>query len=394
MAMKKRISLVLVLALCLAAFAGCGQKDPGKTPDVTTAGTTEIDEGQTEKFKIGIMTDTVTQGEEAYRTAEKMVEKYGEDMIVHRTFPDKASSEQETTISTILSLAADPEVKVIVAAYAMEGTTAAFQKVRETRPDILLLGGAPTEDPGVLGPACDLLVSTDFIGMGAGVAETAEKMGATTLVHYSFPRHMANPIYLARHDKMKETCEELGIEFVDGTAPDPMAEAGVTATQQFILEDVPRKVDQYGKDTAFFSTNIGMHEALIKSIYETGALFPHPDTPSPFYAYPGALGIEVPDDKTDDAEWMCDQISKKLAENNMTGRMGVWMPPSLPLIIESLTEYGVRIIEGGYDPDEYLQVDILNTILEETTDGRYSCSLYTGEDIPNFYVYLSVTVLL
>lgn len=87
-----------------------------------------------------------------------------------------------------------------------------------------------------------------------------------------------------------------------------MAEAGVTATQQYILEDVPRKIEQYGKETAFFSTNVGMHEALIKSIYEGGALFPHPDTPSPFYCYPGALGIEVPDDKNGDAQWMCDRF--------------------------------------------------------------------------------------
>ena len=162
-------------------------------------------------FKIGLITDTVTQGEEAYRTAEKVVAKYGSDVVIHRTFPDKASSEQETTISTIMSFAADPDVKVIVAAFAMEGTTAAYQKVREVRPDILLLGGAPTEDPGILGETSDLVVGPDFIGMGAEVAETAKKMGATTLVHYSFPRHMANPIYLARHDKMKERCEALGI---------------------------------------------------------------------------------------------------------------------------------------------------------------------------------------
>ena len=345
-------------------------------------------------FKIGLITDTVTQGEEAYRTAEKVVAKYGSDVVIHRTFPDKASSEQETTISTIMSFAADPDVKVIVAAFAMEGTTAAYQKVREVRPDILLLGGAPTEDPGILGETSDLVVGPDFIGMGAEVAETAKKMGATTLVHYSFPRHMANPIYLARHDKMKERCEALGITFIDGTTPDPMAEAGVSATQQYILEDVPRKVQQYGKNTAFFSTNVGMHEALIKSIYNTGAIFPHPDTPSPFYCYPGALGIEVPADKIGNAVWMCDQISAKLAEKQMNGRMGVWMPPAMPLIIESLCEYGMRIASGNYTPDQYLQPDILNQILQEYTDGRYSSSLYTGSDIPNYYVYISETVIL
>ena len=297
---SKILALVLALAMVLTA---CGSSETQTTADAGTTAAPETkaqtEAAQTEApqteapqteapqteatFKIGIMTDTVTQGEEAYRTAEEMVAKYGEDRVVHMTFPDKASSEQEVTISTFMSLASDPDMKVIVAAYAMEGTTAAFQKIREVRPDILLLGGAPTEDPAVLSGAADLIVGMDYIGMGTEVAETAKRMGATTLVHYSFPRHMANSIYLARHDAMKAKCEELGIEFVDGTTPDPMAEAGVSATQQYIMEDVPRKVEQYGKQCAIFSTNVGMHEALIKSIYEQGALFPHPDTPSPFY---------------------------------------------------------------------------------------------------------------
>lgn len=71
-----------------------------------------------------------------------MKEKYG-DRIIHQTFPDKASSEQETTISIALSMAADPDVKAIICNTAMEGTAAAMEKVREKRPDILLLQAYP-----------------------------------------------------------------------------------------------------------------------------------------------------------------------------------------------------------------------------------------------------------
>ena len=416
----KKMSKVLALILALAmVLTGCSTGDNGSTAADTTTAAPAADsttaapaadsttaapaadsttaapaEDNKATFKIGIMTDTVTQGEEAYRTAEEMVAKYGEDRVVHMTFPDKASSEQEVTISTFMSLASDPDMKVIVAAYAMEGTTAAFQKIREVRPDIVLLGGAPTEDPAVLSGAADLIVGMDYIGMGTEVAETAKRMGATTLVHYSFPRHMANSIYLARHDAMQAKCKELGIEFVDGTTPDPMAEAGVSATQQFIMEDVPRKVEQYGKQTAFFSTNVGMHEALIKSIYEQGALFPHPDTPSPFYCYPGALGIEVPAEKNGDADWMVEQIAAKLSENGMSGRMGVWMPPAMPLVIESLCEYGNRVVSEGYGEGEFLQPQILEDVVKDLGEGRYSCSVYTEGDFNNYYVYLSETVLI
>lgn len=382
--MKKLISILLVVVMCFS-LAACSGSESGKESEA------EKKEEGGGKYKIGLMTGTVSQGEEEYRTAESLVEEFGEDVIVHRTFPDKASTEQETTISTMLSLAADPDVKAIVACFAMEGTTAGFEKVREIRPDILLIGGAPTEDPNILANAADLVIGMDYVGMGEEVAETAHKMGAKTMVHYSFPRHMANPIYLARHDKMKEKCEELGIEFVDGTSPDPMGEGGLSSTQQFILEDVPRKIQEYGKDTAFFSTNIGMHEPMIKCIYEGGALFPHPDTPSPFYAYPGALGIEVPEDKAGDADYMVEQISAKLKEADMSGRMGTWLPPMMPLLIRGSVTYAMKHVEGEYE--EALDIELLTEVLDELGEGRITLNPYNDE-LKNYYVVLSETILM
>ena len=84
-----------------------------------------------------------------------------------------------------------------------------------------------------------LVFHPDVAEMGTMVAEAAAEMGATTVVHYSFPRHMAQPLNIARHDNMKAKCEELGLTFVDGTSPDPQGDAGIAATQQYILEDVP-----------------------------------------------------------------------------------------------------------------------------------------------------------
>jgi len=95
---------------------------------------------------------------------------------------------------------------------------------------------------------------------------------------------------------MEAECKKLGIRFVYGAAPDPMGEGGLPAAQQFILEDVPRKIGQYGKDTAFFSTNCGMQEPLITAIMKAGGIFPEQCCPSPTHGYPGALGLEITDD--------------------------------------------------------------------------------------------------
>lgn len=99
--------------------------------------------------KIGIMTGTVSQGEEEYRAGEEMVAKYGADRVIHVTYPDKFMDEQETTISQVMAMASDPEVKAIVICQGVPGTAAAIDKVREVRDDILFLIGTVHEEPAL-----------------------------------------------------------------------------------------------------------------------------------------------------------------------------------------------------------------------------------------------------
>ena len=408
--MKKALSLVLAAAMTLS-LAACGSSGgstqaPATTPAQTEAGSKAeggespagseaATEAPAANFKIGILTSTVSQAEEEYRAAEAVKEKYG-DMIIHQTFPDKAASEQETTISIALSLAADPDVKAIICNTAMEGTAAAMEKVREKRPDILLLAGVPSESPDVICAAADLVFHPDVANMGTAVAEAAAEMGATTVVHYSFPRHMAQPLNIARHDNMKAKCEELGLKFVDGTSPDPMSDAGIAATQQYILEDVPRKVEEYGADTAFFGTNAGQQEPMCKAVFEAGAIYPMPDNPSVFYAFPGALGIEVPEDHKGDVDYMRDQISAKLAENNMTGRMGAWSAPMHTMFINCAVQYAMDYCNGTFT--ERADMEHFTQIFSDFAGGDVSVRVYedieSGKTYDNFFVVLGKFITL
>jgi len=107
------------------------------------------EEPEEKPYKIGIMTGTVSQGEEEYQEAMNQIAKYG-DLIVHATYPDNFSTETETTISQVVQMASDPEVKAIVFVQAIPGAAAAIEKVRETRPDMLFIAGVPAEDPPII----------------------------------------------------------------------------------------------------------------------------------------------------------------------------------------------------------------------------------------------------
>lgn len=168
------------------------------------------------------------------------------------TYPDNFMSEMETTVSQIVSFASDPDVKAIVMCQAVPGAKAGFDKVREMgRDDILLIAGTPQEDPAVISAASDLVLYADEAAQGDTIMEKCAEWGIDVFVHYSFPRHMAMELIVARHELLKKNAEALGIEMVDVTAPDPTAEAGLSASQQFILEDVPQQLKKYeGKKVA------------------------------------------------------------------------------------------------------------------------------------------------
>ena len=301
------------------------------------------------KFHIGICTGTVSQSEDDLRGAEKMIAEYGSvadgGMIQHLTYPDNFMQEMETTISQIVGLADDPLMKAIIVNQAIPGTTEAFRRVKEKRPDILCFAGEAHEDPGVIEAAADLVINADNIARGYLIIAAAKKMGATDFVHISFPRHMSYELLSRRRNIMEEACKDLGLKFHFETAPDPTSDVGVAGAQQFILEKVPAWIGEYGKGTAFFCTNDGQTEPLLKQVAKYGALFVEPDLPSPIMGYPGAFGIDLSAEKGD---WpaILKKVEKVVIDEGGAGRMGTWAFSYGWSTVCALTEYGKRITEG------------------------------------------------
>ncbi|MCI6632940.1 MAG: DUF3798 domain-containing protein, partial [Clostridiales bacterium] len=168
--MKKLIALMLVLVMAVS-FAACSQpaaEEPATTETTTPAeGTTEEAPAAGElkwdptnvqasveaavaatDGKIAIITNTVSQNEEEYRSAAAMVEKYG-DRVIHDTMPDNFMAEQEQFISVINKYGTDPDVKCIIINQACPGSNPGIDKVAEVRDlkDLLVIYCTPQENP-------------------------------------------------------------------------------------------------------------------------------------------------------------------------------------------------------------------------------------------------------
>ncbi|QUH26869.1 DUF3798 domain-containing protein [Serpentinicella alkaliphila] len=371
--MFRKLLALMMICLMVLGLAACGQK-PATTPQNASEG-----------FKIGLVTSTVSQNEEEFRAAEEMIARYGVDMIKHVTYPDRFMQEQETTIAQIVALASDPEVKAIVVVQAVPGTAAAIDTIKETRDDIVFVVGNPHEDPDLIAARADVVLDVDQLTRGLTIVENAKKMGAETFVHYSFPRHMSYELLSQRRDILKQTAENLGLKFVEVNAPDPTGDAGIPGTQQFILEDIPRQVATYGKNTVFFGTNCAMMEPMIRTILSEGAIFTEQCCPSPYHAYPGALGIEIPADKAGDVAYMLQQIDSKVDENGNSGRMATWKAPASMAMVRAGVEYGIAYAKGEIEKfdkaaiTKYLSQETGGDVVVTELDGLSNFLMFVAE---------------
>ena len=370
--MKRLIAMLLALVMVLS-FAACGGESGSN--------------GSEAGYKIGIITGTVSQGEEEYQAAQNLKNAYP-DIVVTATYPDNFSTETEQTIATVTNMAADPDVKAIIICQAVPGMTAAINKVKETRDDILFIAGVAAEDPAVIAAAADMVLLVDEIAMGTTVIDQAAAQGAKTFVHISFERHLGYATISGRQAGFKARCAELGIEYVEATAPDPTGDAGVTGAQAWVTENIKVYVDKYGKDTAFFCTNCSMQVPLIQQCAELGAIYPQQCCPSPYHAYPSAFNIDTVGHEGD-VEYMLEQITAKVAEYGNTGRMSTWSVAINMCMIEAGFEYATKWING--EIADRCDMTAMTSIFSELAGGEATITCYEDETVgklDNFFMIL------
>ena len=388
--MKKRImSIILgaVMAFSLAACGGSGgatiestdAKEEAEAPAENAEAPAEGAEAEAagEDFHIGIVTGSVSQSEDDRRGAEAFQAKYGEENVTLAIYPDNFTEEQETTIQTIVNLSDDPLMKAIIVNQAVPGTTEAFRRIKEKRPDIICIAGESHEDLPEIGSAADLVVNNDFVARGYLMIRTAHELGCDTFVHISFPRHMSYETMSRRVAIMKEACNEFGMNFEMETAPDPTTDVGVPGAQAYILEHVPEWIEKYGTNSAYFCTNDAHTEPLLKMLLEHGGYFIEADLPSPLMGYPGALGIDLTAEAGDFQKILA-KVEQAVVEKGGAGRFGTWAFSYGYTVSAGLAEHARNVIMGT---SELNDIDAISTAYGVFSPGaEWNGSNYTNVD--------------
>ncbi|MDR2133692.1 MAG: DUF3798 domain-containing protein [Treponema sp.] len=367
--MKKLILSALALVLgSVLVFAG-GAKQDGAASSA-----------EKPNYRIGIVTSTVSQAEDNFRGAEELIKRYGRvadgGIIQHVTYPDQFMTQQETTITQITTLAMDPLIKAIVINEAVPGTAEAFKRIKESRPDIMLFAGESHEDPLVIQQSASMVISADFISRGYTIIWAAKQLGAKTFVHISFPRHMGYESLGTRRQIFEAACNDMGLKFVFLSAPDPTSDVGVAGAQQYIMEQTPQWVAQYGKDAVFFCTNNAHTEPLLRQLLAYGGQFVEADLPSPLMGYPGALGLDL-SAEAGNFPAILKKVEEAVLAKGGSGRFGTWAYSYGFSASAGLGEFAKRILDGKARLDS--TADLYSALGEFTPGAKWSGGFYVDQ---------------
>lgn len=374
--MKKILGVLLSVVMMMTFMTGCAQNGG--------------DSVNKDEYHIAIVTPTLSSSEDEYRAGEEMVKKYP-GIVKHLTLPENFEEEIETCISTIVSAADDPLMKAVVVVSGQSGLIPAFQQIKEKNPDIFTVTAPIFDEPEMMSEYIDLNLDTNWLERGKTIVEKANEMGAKTFVHYSFPTHLSKPLISARKDKMKDTCEELGMEFVEVVTPDPQTGDSVEAMQQFLQEDIPRQIEKYGVDTNIFGSNCPMYDVIIKEALESKYMVAEQCCPTPTQAYPTVLGLEIDEDDETNFEKINEMISEKVDSQGMKGKLSGWPISALIYMPQFAVEVAKEVVENDFD---YKDPSKLNELTKEkfNIEVNYTKLEQNGKSFDNYFVMIMESI--
>ena len=355
--------------------------------------------------KIVIITDDPSNSY-SYFSAYPLIEKYGKDKVIHLMWPVNFPNEPEEVINKyLLELSADSEIKaIIIKQPAFFNAIVALEKLHVVRKDIYVICLASSfsfDDINGYLQTADFVLLTDKLNIGSAITEKAKKLGSETLVYYYFTPYTSDQFHAKKHELIKKKCTSLGIKFVDTNTLNPNATnpgntASMIEAEQFVLVDVPKKVIEYGKNTAFYSELCFLQTQLIEAVLDTGAIYPSPCCPYPFYRYPnndwGVMPLaEASYFSTGNTNGFVNcldnaiaQIKSGLEGKGDLSRLSTWPVFDTFMYASTAAEYAIKWINGEV-PKDGVDVEVLTQLMEEYAGVNVYLTPFVDDGTHDYY---------
>jgi hypothetical protein len=157
------------------------------------------------------------------------------------------------------------------------------------------------------------------------------------------------------------------------TAPDPTSDVGIAGAQQYILEQAPQWINQYGRNSVFFCTNDAHTEPLLRQLFTYGGMFVEADLPSPLMGYPGALGIDL-SAEAGNFPAILKKVEDAVIARGGAGKFGTWAYSYGFTVSAGLGEFAKRILDGRASVSN--SADLYAALGEFTPGAKWNGGFY------------------
>jgi len=355
--MKRRILCILLL-FCLLLSACAGEQSPAEAEAPEESQPAAIDRSQMGQ-KIALVSTGPGFGLGIFPEEEQ-------ENIIPLNWAEQYPWTPEELVDSLQPLLKNEDVGAIIFDPTIEGMDLALEEAAKQRPEllrILCLSSSRMEQPTA--PA-ELRLEFDAAAQARRIVEKAEKMGAESLVYYEYGDQLDQPIYGGVLAALAQTCGELGIRLLPEIIPYAMRHDG----HQFVTEDIPEKIAQYGEKTAFTSSG-SRQSSILAGVLEhgglyLGTLFPRPSAASAMESIRSSTREE--DEAAGNFPGDMIEARQQLREKGPDGRIADFPISYLDLELRAAYEYA-KLWLAGELPEQGVDKGALLRIMEEISGG-------------------------
>ncbi|MCC0634279.1 DUF3798 domain-containing protein [Clostridioides sp. ZZV15-6388] len=366
--MLKKITAFMLSICLIIGLTGCslvtGKNDKEKIID---------------DFKVAVVTQPLSENKVQYNIVEDLAKEYKEAnetdkekdgearverTIKHVVLPENFTSNIDKSINEIVKLTDDEEIQAIVVSTDQVGLLPALQKVKEKRPEIITISAPMGEDKNQLSQYVDVNLGIDTEERGKLLVERSKEMGAKAFIHYASKDDLKDADIAKRLEKIKETCRNLGMQFVQVNTPNVNTEEDKGKMKQFLNEDIDKQVKKYGKDVNVFGVNEYMDEVILTKALELKYIVAEQSNPSPVETYPSVMGFKISKKDAQNYDKINDVISEKAKAAGMSNRLGGY-PMPMDAFIPSLATYlATEMVLQDFTQEDVCDPDYLEAFAE------------------------------
>lgn len=354
---KRFLAGLLAFALVLLCF-GCdrgGKVEKAVFPEGT---------------KAVIFVEDQQYDPETYAAAAEFARIYGENVKVLGIGADYRTNTDVISESAV-SAAKDPEVKAMIFATGVEGVCRAARMVREQREDMLIVCCSPREGNELLSHYADMTLNVDFAALADSMVQKSKELGAKSFVFYTTNSMLRYAYIKDLRTAVETACKQEKLTFKSALCVD-LSEEGRDSdmANQFIREDLARKEEKFGKETAVFCTDPTVQGVLAQEAAARGMAMVSTFMPSPLVLASG-LNISLADHETDSAYAM-----EQLKAAEVQGHAATWSVSAPIVMLKTAFAYVTSVLADN--ADTWVEAEDLAALTADFAGGITFKGVYDG----------------